>query len=135
MTVEALDTSVCVPAILAWHEAHATCREAAAGASIPAHAMVETFAVLTRLPAPSRVEREAARAVLTARFGGDRLLVAPPDLQRKLVDRLADAGIAGGAAYDGLVGLTAAHHGAVLLTRDARAIPTYEALGVPHRLV
>ncbi|MFT3855828.1 MAG: hypothetical protein QM733_24345 [Ilumatobacteraceae bacterium] len=43
---------------------------------------------------------------------------------------LADRGIAGGAAYDGLVALAARQHGVTRATRDARARSTYEALGV-----
>jgi predicted nucleic acid-binding protein len=43
---------------------------------------------------------------------------------------LARSGVAGGATYDGLVALAAREHGAVLVTRDARARSTYEALGV-----
>ena len=40
-------------------------------------------------------------------------------------------GIAGAAAYDALVALAAAEHGAELATRDARAKPTYVTVGVP----
>jgi len=36
----------------------------------------------------------------------------------------------GDATYDGLVALAAREHGAILVTRDARARSTYEALGV-----
>ncbi len=39
------------------------------------------------------------------------------------------------AIYHALVGDAAAHHGLVLLTRDERAVRTYSALGVEHRLV
>lgn len=42
----------------------------------------------------------------------------------------ARRGIAGGATNDGLVALAARERGAVLVTRDARARSTYEALGV-----
>ena len=52
-----------------------------------------------------------------------------------IVQRLAGAGIAGGAVYDALIGLTAAQHGAELVTRDVRAAATYEALAVPHRVI
>jgi len=41
----------------------------------------------------------------------------------------------GGAVYDALIGLTAARHGAELVTRDVRAAATYEALAVPHRVI
>jgi predicted nucleic acid-binding protein len=38
--------------------------------------------------------------------------------------------ITGGSVYDGLVGAAARHHRVPLLSRDGRARPTYEALGV-----
>lgn len=41
-----------------------------------------------------------------------------------------DLARAGVATYDGLVALAAREHDAVLVTRDARARPTYEAIGV-----
>lgn len=43
---------------------------------------------------------------------------------------LARLGIAGGATYDGLVGLAARQRDVGLATRDARARATYEAIGV-----
>jgi predicted nucleic acid-binding protein len=133
--VAALDSSVCIPALADWHEAHERSRPLAVGAVIPAHALVECYSVLTRLPDPDRLGVGVIREVLAARFPPGRVLASPPALQRSLVGRLADAGVAGGASYDGLVGLTAAHHGLVLLTRDRRAARTYDALGVEYRLV
>jgi predicted nucleic acid-binding protein len=43
--------------------------------------------------------------------------------------------VTGGAAYDALVGLTAKVAGATLLTRDRRAVRTYELLDVDYELV
>ncbi|MBK9180934.1 MAG: hypothetical protein IPM45_15460 [Acidimicrobiales bacterium] len=63
------------------------------------------------------------------------MLAASASLQRSLVRRLAAPGVEGGAVYDGLVGLTAAQHGETLLTRDRRAIRTYELLGVRYEVV
>ncbi len=48
---------------------------------------------------------------------------------------LADLGISGGAVYDALVGLAARAAGLTLLTRDARALGTYAALGLPVEVV
>ena len=48
---------------------------------------------------------------------------------------LAPLGIAGGAVYDALVGLAAQAAGIVLVTRDARAIPTYTAVGASIEIV
>lgn len=55
--------------------------------------------------------------------------------QRILIDHLAENGVTGGAAYDALVGLTAKAAGATLLTRDRRAVTTYQRLGVETELV
>ncbi len=131
----ALDTSICVPALLEWHEAHDACRQAATGALAPAHVLVETYSVLTRLPPPHRVDHDVARRLLSGRFPASAVLVAPVELQARVVEMLSDAGVAGGASYDGLVGLTAAHHHETLLTRDHRAVPTYDRLAVEHQLL
>lgn len=130
----ALDTSVCVPALLAWHEHHEACREVAAGASLPAHVVVESYSVMTRLPAPHRVDSTTAEHLLR-RWEGNAVLVAPAALHRGLVQLVAHAGLEGGAVYDALVGLTAAEHDEVLLTRDRRAVQTYERLGLAYQLV
>lgn len=49
--------------------------------------------------------------------------------------RLVAAGVSGGATYDGLIALTALKHDLELISRDARAVRTYNALGVPYRLI
>ena len=131
----ALDTSVVVPTLLGWHEAHESSREAARGAAIPAHALVESYSVLTRLPAPHRVTPTVASTLLAGSFPPARILHPAPALAASIVPRLADAGIAGGAASDALVALTAVEHGAELRTRDRRAAATYDALAVPYQLV
>ncbi len=131
----ALDTSVCVPALVSWHEHHEVCRRAAAGARVPAHVLVESFSVLTRLPAPHRLTGDVARRLLAGRFGSREVLTESAALQRSIVERLARIGVEGGAVYDALVGLTAAQHGEMLLTRDRRAARTYELVGVTFQLV
>ena len=122
-------------ALLAWHEAHEPARQAARGGAIPAHAVVESYSVLTRLAAPHRLAPDVASSLLGGWFPAGRLLLPSTGLVASLVARLADAGIGGGAAYDALVGLTAAEHGAELRTRDQRAAVTYDALSVPYQLV
>jgi hypothetical protein len=51
------------------------------------------------------------------------------------VGHLHARGLAGGSVYDGLVALSAAAHGATLLTLDRRAEPTYHACGARYRLI
>jgi hypothetical protein len=53
------------------------------------------------------------------------------DAERSLVlERLAGAGVFGGASYDGLVALEANVHRRTLLTLDERAQSTYQRLAV-----
>lgn len=131
----ALDTSVVVAALLGWHEAHEVALHAARGGGIPAHALLESYSVLTRLPAPHRLAPGVASTLLAGWFPSERVLMPGSGLILSIVARLADAGIGGGATYDALVGLTAAEHGAELHTRDQRAATTYDALSVPYQLV
>jgi predicted nucleic acid-binding protein len=133
--VIAADTSVVIAALAGWHEAH----EAAAAAMrrdvrLPGHCLIEAYSVLTRLPAPHRVEPRLARDLLHANFTRDPLILAA-DAHGVVLDRLVDAGVSGGGAYDGLIALTAAQHDVVLLTRDQRAVRVYAALGVRYELV
>jgi hypothetical protein len=67
----------------------------------------------------------------SGRFGLFGPLILGSDAARRLPAILSRLGIAGGAVYDALVALAAAEHGARLATRDARAKPTYETVGVP----
>lgn len=131
----ALNSSVVVPALIEWHEAHDPARLAAAGASVPAHALIESYAVLTRLPGPHRLSPEVAAELLDAWFPPDLVLHPKPSVAAGLPARLAAAGISGGATYDALVGLTAAEEGLELRTRDRRAEVTYKLLGIPYALV
>lgn len=131
--MRALDTSCAVPALAQWHEAHhAVVAALTPDDRLPQHTVLETYSVLTRLPAPLRLEGARAAAVLRARFPPPYLAL-PTDVQDGLVERLAGIGVHGGAVYDGLVGATATANDALLLTRDERATGTYRALGVAHR--
>lgn len=130
MTALALDTSVAIPLLVQTHRAHAAVvrwwngREVA----LSGHAAVETYSVLTRLPGDLRVAPADAARLLRERFVKPLLLGA--ETTARLPELLGELGIAGGAAYDALVALAAAEHGAQLATRDARAKATYETIGV-----
>jgi hypothetical protein len=127
------DTSVVVPALAGWHENHEVAAGALDGvAALPAHVLMEAYAVLTRLPGGLAVAPEAAAAVLASRFGDEPLQLAGAE-RRTLLSTLAATGVGGGASYDGLVALEAAAHEQVLLTRDARAQDTYRRLGIAFR--
>ncbi|WP_067436168.1 type II toxin-antitoxin system VapC family toxin [Nocardioides jensenii] len=129
------DTSVLVPALLAWHPDHAACRRAVTGSvdTVPAHVLLECYSVLTRLPAPHRLAAaDAAQAVGALPW---KPLTLPAGRHRDIVMTLARDGIRGGAVYDALVAATALHHDRLLLTRDRRARSTYDVIGVRHTLV
>lgn len=129
------DTSVLVAGFATWHEAHQSAARALnRGVHLIAHAAVETYSVLTRLPPPHRVAPAVVHTYLADVAYADYLtLDARP--HRELISYLSVHGITGGATYDALVGCTAKAAGATLLTRDLRAVRTYELLQVGYELV
>ena len=131
-----VDTSVAVAAALPWHEAHAVARSALPRTRprLIAQVAIETYSVLTRLPAPQRVPAAVARDYLRDAF------TFPPHVLRAesydgLIDLSAAEGIAGGAIYDAIVAATAKQEGAMLLTLDRRAVTTYRQLEADYRLL
>jgi hypothetical protein len=93
--------------------------------------MLEAYSVLTRLPGGLAVPAAEAARALEARFDRPPLQLPAP-YRRKLLSTLADAGVHGGASYDGLVALEAHAHDLTLITLDERARSTYARLGVQH---
>ena len=131
----AVDTSVVVAAFASWHEGHRTAVQALARAPrVPAHVLVETYSVLTRLPPPHRSPPAIVAAFLTERFPEAPLTLAPRAYVR-LIGRAAEADITGGSLYDALVAATVAQARARLLTRDRRAAATYERIGIDYELL
>jgi predicted nucleic acid-binding protein len=129
MTIVAIDTSVAIPLLLKNHTAHDSVvawwghRELA----LCGHALIETYAVLTRLPGDARLDSVDADRLIASRFSPPLLLST-----RRMASApgvLSRAGVMGGAAYDGLIALAAIEHERVLATRDSRALGTYRALG------
>lgn len=97
----AIDTSVAVAALAGWHAAHEAARRLAADAAIPAHARLETYSVLTRLPSPHRFAPDVAARLLERWFPPDEVLVPSDELSRTVVERCLESGIDGGAVNDG----------------------------------
>ena len=64
-----------------------------------------------------------------------RWLLPSAETMRDLPAILAQAGVLGGASYDGLIALTVRGEGATLHTLDRRAEATYRALGVKHEFI
>ncbi|MBA3622622.1 MAG: PIN domain-containing protein [Actinomycetota bacterium] len=129
----AVDSSVAVAAFGEWHRLNLSARAVLdEGAALPAHALLETYSVLTGFPPPHRAAPALVDAWLDDRF--PEVLPPPPQgEQRALVRTLASAGRTGGAVYDALVALTARLAGAVLVTADTRAAATYDLVGVELR--
>jgi predicted nucleic acid-binding protein len=131
----AADTSIVLPALLADHEAHQAAAEALSTCTTTiAHVALEAYSVLTRLPPPRRAEVSAAAAVLQARLPMTHVTL-DAGAYAAAPGRMAAGGVSGGAAYDGLIALTALEHGLELVSRDTRAVRTYRALGVSFRLL
>jgi predicted nucleic acid-binding protein len=108
----ALDSNCMVAAVCSWHERH----RAAAGEierrldrgeilAVAAHALTETYAVLTRLPAPHRLAPADAWALVEANFITEATVVTlEAAAYTGLLGRLASDGIGGGRVYDAVIG-------------------------------
>lgn len=131
----AADTSVAVPALDAGHAAHAVCLDAVRSLrpALPGHAAFETHSVLTRMPGGLAVDAPAAAALLERVF--PHLAWLTPADATALLRRLGPLGVGGGAVYDALVAEAARTNHLTLLTRDRRAVPTYELLGAAYSFV
>lgn len=125
------DTSVLVPALVSWHPDHEHVRAAMVDrvTVLTAHVLLETYSVLTRLPAPHRIAPADAAAAVAFAIA---TVALPADGHRELIVELSRQGIRGGAVYDALVGATARHHDLLLLTRDRRARAAYDVVGVQY---
>lgn len=129
------DSSVLIAAFARWHEHH---KEAADAVSqidaLIDQAVIEAFSVLTRLPPSRRAPAALVATFLRHHFPASvARLPGPP--AGDVIRTAAGTGIAGGAVYDLLIGLTAADAGATLLSLDRRARPAYEAAGADHRIL
>lgn len=104
-----VDTSVLVAGVLAGHEHHVVSqRELDRLAArkprpwLPGHALLESYSVLTRLPAPHRIAPRDARQLLHGSFGAWAIAGLPEDLW-SFLDDAARSAVAGGALYDALI--------------------------------
>ncbi len=122
--VFALDTSVIVASLLTWHEHHVpslrTLEAAMDGGPlvIPVAALVESYAVITRLPAPHRLSPDDTHALLQSNFAASaRVDSLTGDECWAMLASLAAQSVAGGRTYDAQVLAAAIKSGAsVLLT-------------------
>lgn len=109
MTRVAFDTSVLVPALLAAHEHHAAAHQLLQstldekdGVVVPVTVMFETYAVLTRLPAPWRLDGATAERVLHGTLAHRATLATTPDdgAVWSTIRGLAQARLVGSVAHD-----------------------------------
>ncbi len=127
--MKAVDSSVVIAAFASWHEHHAVARKAmAARPRLIAHAAVESYSVLTRLPPPHRASPDIVHAFITGRFTEPFLILSETGYQ-ELLATVAAGQILGGPAYDALIAFTAAEHNATLMSLDQRAAAMYETVG------
>ncbi len=131
----AVDTSVVVAGFASWHAGHRPALAVLARKPrVPAHVLLETYSVLTRLPPPHRAPADVVAGFLHERFG-EAPLTLPPRAYLELVVTMAAVSLTGGAIYDALIAACVRNAEATLLTRDQRALPVYERVGVRYELV
>ncbi len=130
-----VDTSVAIALVSGDHPFHAATLRHLDGMTLglSGHAAFETFSVLTRLPPPNRRSPDVISALLAANFPESRFLSA--EAATLLLVGLPELGLSGGSVYDALVAAAAKEHGHTLMTRDRRAVGTYQRLGVAFELL
>lgn len=131
----ALDSSVAIAAFATWHDRHAAATQVLEDQPrLVAHAAIETFSVLTRLPPPHRAPAPVVSEFLISNFS-EPFLALPEDAYRDLVSTLPGLGILGGAVYDALVAASSMTAGAKLLSLDRRAASIYRSIGAEFELL
>lgn len=128
----AVDSSVVIAALLAWHERHEDARPALSDAlpsiAVPAPALIESYSVMTRLPSPHRLSPTSALTALRETFRETSIITLAESEIWPLLERAAATGVAGGRTYDAHIMACAVKAGAKkLLTLNPR---DFEALGV-----
>ncbi len=106
-----LDSNCMIAAVSSWHEHHTAAgeeleRRLEGGETLvaPAPALVEAYAVLTRLPAPHRLSPTDAWTLVDANFIRKRRVIALQGrAYRSLLRRVASDDIAGGRTYDEVI--------------------------------
>lgn len=137
-----LDTSVLVATLLKAHPRHSDARRLQQRAekekievAVCAHALAETFSVLTRLPIEPLL-RPSDAEILVQREVADRCRVVPVDgeLESLAIAAVVAAGLHGGAVHDALHVVAARRMNAKFLWTLNRKhfIPFWDELHVPE---
>ena len=105
-----LDTSVILSAILSDHIHHhqsqpwlARAKAGAFDAVVSAHSLAELYAVLTRLPRTPRITPAEALQLIQENVAPHTLVALSASDYVNLIEDLANAGVSGGAVYDGVI--------------------------------
>ena len=128
-----------VAALCAWHTHHRRAageieRRLAAGEVmvVAGAALIETYALLTRLPPPHRLSPADSRALLEANFIGNGVetVALEAAVFAQLVLEAPDRGIAGGRTYDAMITACArqAHAGTLLILNPRRFDPPSDGM-------
>ena len=139
MSSTAVDTSVLVAGLLSWHESHSAALGALQaalrsgnGLVIPLPAVLEAYAVMTRLPSPHRLAPARAFELLAGSLENRAVVVGLSGSEVwKFLKVLALEGVAGGRTYDASILACALKAGAKrLLTLDAGDFGRLDVRGI-----
>lgn len=134
--MRAVDSGVIIAAFASWHEAHAEAvAELRGRPRVAAHALLEAYSVLTRLPSPHRAPARLAAEFLNAVFPDDPLVLRPAQHRIFVTSRLNELQVSGGASYDAVIAETVRSAGGTLVTLDHRALRTYLKIGCEARIL
>ncbi len=123
------DSSVVIAAFSSWNEYHEAAIQALGDArDLAAHAGLDP--IPSHPPAGAVPHGAAPGGTISPRGLSGRRMTLPEAERRELVTRFARLSLSGGAGYDAIVALTAAHHGHRLLSCDRRAATTNQRLKV-----
>jgi toxin FitB len=125
--IVAVDTNVVIAALAPWHGQHEAARRALDelrarhSLILPQHALMESYSVLTRIPAAIRLAPLDALRLLKESFGDLPLAVPASGDVWRLIEELASRGIFGGLIYDAAIARAAREAGAeAILTFNVR---------------
>ncbi len=133
-----VDSSCLVAAALPFHEHHAATladlarrRDAGQTFVLAAHSILESYAVLTRLPPPHRLAAADALAVLERNWTAADIVSLGGTDSWRLLRQGAAAGVAGGRVYDAAIAACARKGKAVeLLTWNVKHFAGVEGVRV-----
>jgi len=128
------DTSCLVALVCSWHEHHAATfkemnQRARSGdhAVLAAHSLVETYAVLTRLPYPFRLSEQDALRLLEENFSKTQIVTLTSAQYWRVLKECNDKKISGGQTYDAVIAACARKaKAAVLLTWNHDHFATFQ---------